>query len=226
MPSKEIITCLFAKTLPLLSFKVIAKFLPAFLPLIFVLTVVVVIALATIVVATLTELVPLVLMDPPCGMLMPDPSFKPAISKSKVFAPSTTLLSLMSIGLEGARTPLSDSSSNNVIELATTLSFALVTVLFAIEIAGLLMDKSSVPFVAVAFMSTSPLFATKFNPLMLTLFTSEAMLKTGFPSPAVIINALSPTMLMSLVMLMSETSANTLEPKSNTPPAGVSSISF
>ena len=188
--------------------------------------------LAVILVANLTigvvplPLEPLVLMFPPLGMLTSDPLFNPAIAKSNAFAPSGKLLFLMLISLEGARTALSASSSNNVIEDGTTFSFAGVTVLFVSSIAGFTMDKSSVPLAALALTSTSPLFATKFTPLILTLLTLDGMLNTGVPSPAVLIVRLSPTIAMSLVMLIPETFTNSILLKFNTPPAGVSSISF
>ena len=185
--------------------------------------------LATIVVASLAvdpSLEPLVLMFPPCGMLIPLPSSNPAISKSNALAPSGKLLSLMLIGLEGARTPLSDSSSNKVIEDGTTFSFAGLTVLFTSSIAGFTMDRSSVPLAAVALTSTSPLFAMNSTPLMLTLLTLDGMLNTGVPFPAVAMVTLSPTIAMSFVMLMSAIFANSILLKFNTPPSGVSSMSF
>ena len=64
------------------------------------------------------------------------------------------------------------------------------------------------------------------TPLMLTLLTLDAMLNTGFPSPAVAIDTLSATIAMSLVILIPEMSTNSILLKFNTPPSGVSSMSF
>ena len=102
----------------------------------------------------------------------------------------------------GDNTPLSDSSFKTVMDSATTFSLATVTLLSVTSIFGVSMDNGSVAFVAFALMRTSPLFATKFIPLILTSLKPEAMLNTGFPSPAVRIVVLSPIMLMSFAMLM------------------------
>ena len=121
------------------------------------------------------------------------------------------VLPLIAISPVGDKTPLSESSSNILIDSGTTSSLAVSKLFPVMLMDGVTMDNGLVSLSAVALTTVSPLLSLKSMPVMFTLSGPSSdiagTLNIGVPSPVLVMEVPSlPARVTGLVMFTSATS--------------------